>query len=112
MNATAKQINQMNFFSGQLVDMRFSKTAFLQSLLLAAVLLSALLVVYVTNMYRVTVSQLQLASQTAQQLQLQWGQLLLEQASMVTPARVQTVAIEKLHMVFPTDKQAYVLRIK
>ena len=112
MNAAAREIHQSNFFSGQLTDMRLSKQLSLQIVLLIAVLISALLVVYVTNLHRVTFSQLQLEEQQSHQLELQWGQLLLEQASLATPARVEKLAAEKLHMVLPADKQTFILRVK
>ena len=110
MNAAAREINQSNFFSGQLTDMRFSKQLCLQIALLLAVLFSAVAVVYITNLHRLTFSQLQVEEQQAHQLQLQWGQLLLEQASLATPARVEQLAAEKLHMVLPSNKETIILR--
>ena len=78
-------------------------------LLMAAVLISALGVVYSTNSYRLTFSQLQQEEQQTHHLQLQWGQLLLEQASLATPARVQELATDKLEMIFPASKNTYLL---
>lgn len=112
MNAAAKVINQSSFFSGQLTEMHLSKGLWLQIILLVSVLFSALAVVYVTNMHRVTFSQLQSVEQQTHQLQLQWGQLLLEQASLATPARVEELAAEKLHMELPADKQIVILRVQ
>ncbi len=110
MNAAAREINQSNFFSGQLTDMRLSKPLCLQISLLMLVLISALAVVYVTNLHRLTLSQLQAVEQQTHELQLQWGQLLLEQASLATPARVQQLAEEKLHMMLPVNKQTIILQ--
>lgn len=112
MNAAAKGMSQSDFFHGHLASMRFSRQICLQIALLMAVLLSALCVVYTTNVHRMTLSQLEFAEQQAHQLQLQWGQLLLEQASLATPARVQLLAAEKLHMVLPVNKQTVVLRVR
>ena len=112
MNAAAKEISQNNFFSGHLIDIHLSKQLYVQMILLLAVLASALSVVYVTNVHRMTFSQLQIEEQDAHELQLQWGQLLLEQASLATPARVEQLADEKLHMVLPSDKQIVILRVK
>lgn len=112
MNAAAKVINQSNFFNGHLADLRLSKGLCFYLILLCSVLLSAIAVVYITNLHRVTFSQLQSEEQKAHQLQLQWGQLLLEQASLATPARVQELATEKLHMVLPTNKQTFIIRVK
>ena len=112
MNAAAREISQNNFFSGHLEDIHVSKQLFLQLVLLFSVLASAIAVVYVTNVHRMTFSQMQLVEQDTQELQLQWGQLLLEQASLATPARVERFADEKLHMVIPSDKQIVILRVK
>lgn len=112
MNAAARQINQSNFFSGQWTEMRLSRPLCMQIALLFAVLISALAVVYTTNLYRVTLGQLQQAEQQSHQLQLRWGQLLLEQASLATPGRVQQLAEEKLHMVLPAGKQTFILRVR
>lgn len=110
MNAAAKAINQSNFFTGQLFDMRLSKQlCFLLSVLLV-VLVTALAIVYTTNEHRISFSQLQRLEQQANQLQLQWGQLILEQASLATPARVERLAVEKLQMRLPVDKETFVLR--
>jgi cell division protein FtsL len=110
MNAAARQINQTNIFSGQWSEMRLSAAFCLQMIILFAVLISAISVVYVTNKHRMAMSQLESAQQQSHQLQLQWGQLLLEQASLSTPGRVQQLAEDKLHMVLPTDKQMFILR--
>lgn len=109
MNAAAKVINQSNLFHGHLADMHMSKSMYLLILLLAAVLISALSVIYSTNSYRSSFSQVQQEEQQTHFLQLQWGQLLLEQASLATPARVQELATDKLGMAFPVSKNTYLL---
>jgi cell division protein FtsL len=109
MNAAAKVINQGNLFNGQLADMHMSKSIYMLIILLIAVLVSALGVIYTTNSYRSTFSQVQQEEQQTHHLQLQWGQLLLEQSSLATPARVQEFATEKLRMTLPTAKNTYLL---
>jgi cell division protein FtsL len=110
MNAAAREINQSNFFTGHLSEMRMSKSLCMQMSLLLGVLLSALAVVYMTNLHRLTLNQLQEEEQQTHQLQLQWGQLLLEQASLATPARVEQLATDKLQMTLPSNKQTIILR--
>lgn len=112
MNAAAKVINQSTIFNGELANMRFSVSFFWHMVLLLTVLISALAVVYTTNMHRLTFSELERAQQESHRLELQWGQLLLEQASLSTPSRVEQLANDKLHMVLPNDKQTYVLHVK
>jgi cell division protein FtsL len=110
MNAAAKVINQGTLFKGQLADMHMSKSLYMLIVLLIAVLVSALAVVYSTNSYRLTFSQVEQQEQQTHYLQLQWGQLLLEQASLATPARVEELAQEKLKMVLPTSKNTFWLQ--
>jgi cell division protein FtsL len=109
MNAAAKVINQGNLFNGHLADLHMAKSTYLLFILMAAVLLSALGIVYTTNSYRYTLSQLQQEEQQTHQLQLQWGQLLLEQSSLATPARVEEFAIDKLKMILPSTKNTLIL---
>jgi cell division protein FtsL len=109
MNAAARVINQGTLFNGQLADMHMSKSIYLLIVLVFAVLVSALGVIYSTNSYRQTFSQVQQEEQQAHSLELQWGQLLLEQASLATPARVEELAVEKFKMTFPTSKNTFLL---
>lgn len=112
MNAAAKVIHQRNVFNGSLTDLHVSRQFCFHISLLLSVLISALVVVYLTNIQRVTVSQLQVEEQWAHQLTTERGQLLLEQATLATPARVEQLAAEKLHMVLPANKQAFILRLQ
>ena len=109
MNAAARVINQRCLFQGKLAKMQVSRYVFLKIGLLVLMLLSALAVVYTINMHRVICNQLQFTEAQAHQLQLQWSQLLLEQASFATPSRVEQLATEQLNMVLPVNKQAFVL---
>ncbi|WP_419420394.1 cell division protein FtsL [Legionella sp. D16C41] len=112
MNAAARIINQSTLFNGQLFAMRLSKQLWFTLILMLLFLVSALSVVYTTNEYRTNFSELQKLKQQAHYLQLQWGQLLLEQASLATPARVEALARQKLQMQLPDDKQTFVLQAK
>ena len=112
MNAAARAINQGNLFDGQLLDIRLSKQLCFTLFLLLLVLGSELAVVYSTNEHRSSFSQLQNLEQQEQQLEMQWGQLLLEQASLATPARVEHLAVQQLQMQLPEAKQTFVLQIQ
>ena len=109
MNAAAKVINQGNLFNGQLTDMQMSKSIYILVVLLAAVLVSAFAVIYSTNSYRSAFSHCDQEEHQTHLLQLQWGQLLLEQASLATPVRVEDLATHKLGMTFPDVKNTYLL---
>lgn len=112
MNAAARAINQSNFFTGQLHNMRLSKQLCFVLTLVFSVLVSAIAVVYTTNEHRLTFSELQRLEHQTNLLQTQWGQLLLEQASLATPARVEQWAAERLQMKLPTDKETLHLHVK
>jgi cell division protein FtsL len=110
MNAAARAIHEGNIFSGHLADMRLSKEICFVFTIFLLVLVSAWLVVYTTNEHRSHFSQLQQLEQESHQLKLQWGQLLLEQASLARPARVEELAVDQLEMQLPNDKQTFVLQ--
>lgn len=112
MNAAARQINQSTLFSGQLGEIRLPKQLVFQLMLLLSVLVSALAVVYSTNVHRETFTELQMAERYQQQLNLRWGQLLLEQASLATPERVQELATVKFQMTLPTNNQTVMLHLQ
>ncbi len=112
MNAAAKMIHQSSVFQGRLAKVQFSKQFYLQIGLLIFTLVSSLGVVYTINMHRMTCSQLQFSEQEAHQLQLQWGQLLLEQAILAKPEHIEKIATEQLHMILPANKQAFILRAR
>lgn len=109
MNAAAKTIHESNFFSGQLADIRVPRSFCLHVILIIALLINALLIIYVTNLYRVTFNKLQNIEQQSYQLQLERGQLLLERASLVRPQRVEYIAKHKLGMSLPDEKHIIIL---
>lgn len=109
MNAAAKAIHQSNLFSGHLLEMHISAVFSCIIFLVVMILCSALGVIYTTNEYRSRFSHLQQLEHKNLQLQLQGGQLLLEQASLATPARVEQLAVSQLQMHVPADKNTYVL---
>ncbi len=109
MNAAARVISQGNLFNGQLAKMHMSKSIYMIFVLLLALLVSAFAVVYSTNSYRITLSLVEQEEQQTHHLQLQRGQLLLEQSSLATPARVEELAIKKLNMILPTSKNTFLL---
>ncbi|MBA2650133.1 MAG: cell division protein FtsL [Legionella sp.] len=110
MNAAAKVIHQSNVFNGHLTDMQLSKSFYIFTFLLTAILVSALGVIYSTNSYRSTLSKVEQEEQQAHFLQLRKGQLLLEETSLATPARVEELASQKLKMTLPNRKNIYMLQ--
>ena len=80
----------------------------LVAVLWVMVLASALGVVYGKQEARNRFSELQKLTTTRDDLDIEWGQLQLEQSTWATNGRVESVARDDLHMVIP---QATDLRI-
>ncbi|MEA2118367.1 cell division protein FtsL [Halovibrio sp. HP20-50] len=71
---------------------------------------SGLGVVVTTHMTRVHFAQLQQLEQEENQLQTEWGQLLLEEGAWSTPARIEQIATERLGMRIPDVNDVEVIR--
>jgi len=76
-------------------------TRAIMALLLLAVLLSAFAVIDARHENRVLFAQLQQLRQQRDALNVEWGQLLLEQSTWSTHARIEQMATQKLDMVVP-----------
>ena len=111
MNAAARALHESNFFHGHLTEIRFSFMQFLQFVLLISVLLSALAIVYSTNQYRLNLSQFEHSKLEESNLQLEWGQLLLEQASISAPSHIQEDAENVLKMKMPEAKNIQIVHL-
>lgn len=83
---------------------------FLLPLLGAATLVSALAVVYAVHRNRVLFVELQELQQARDALNVEWGQLQLEQSTWSTHGRIEQVAREKLNMVRPDNADIVVIR--
>jgi cell division protein FtsL len=75
------------------------------ALLWLATLVSALGVVATTNLVRRDVNTLETLRREAAQLQVQWGQYLLEQSTWAAYGRVENAAVSELNMVAPTPEE-------
>nr|WP_300308844.1 cell division protein FtsL [Halomonas sp.] len=69
--------------------------------LLGACLVSALAVISVSHQTRTQYARLQSLEREQQQLQTEWGQLLLEESAWSTPSRIESMAVERLEMHLP-----------
>ncbi len=83
-----------------------------QGLLLVAVVLCALSVVTSQHKARKLFMELQREKEQAQQMDVEWGQLKLEQSTWATPARVEEVAVKKLQMQLPKNGQVQFIWVK
>src|SRR5689334_6917984 len=78
-------------------------------LLSVMVFLSAIGVVYNKHQSRQLFAQLQRLQHEVESLQVEWGQLLLEQGTWSSDARVERIARERLQMKLPEPNQVVVI---
>lgn len=77
---------------------------------LAAVIACALSVVTSQHKARKLFVELQQEKERAQQMEVEWGQLQLEQATWAMVARVEKIATAKLQMQLPSSEQLRIVR--
>ncbi len=73
------------------------------------VFMSAIAVVYFKHQSRQLFTKLQTLQQEVEALQVEWGQLLLEQGTWSSDARVERVARERLQMALPEPNAVVVI---
>lgn len=78
--------------------------------LLAACLASALAVIAATHLTREQYGRMQQLEREQQQLQTEWGQLLLEESAWSSPARIERLAMERLEMRLPDVDEVEVIQ--
>jgi len=83
----------------------------LNVLLLLAVVICALSVVSSQHKARKLYIELQKEKEYAQQMEVEWGQLQLEQSTWATPARVEKVATQQLKMHLPKSGQVHFVKL-
>ena len=84
----------------------------LNSLLLVLVIICALSVVTSQHKARKYFVELQGEKDKAQQMEVEWGQLQLEQSTLALPGRVDKIASRQLQMLMPQGKQVQFVRIE
>ena len=77
--------------------------------LVVAVLASAVAVTTTSHLTRVQYARLQQLEREQNQLQTEWGQLLLEESAWSSPARVERLASERLEMRLPDIQRVEVI---
>jgi len=81
----------------------------LVGLLIVVVTVSAIAVVFMRHQHRLTYVALRHAQQTRDNLNIEWGQLLLEQSTWAMHHRVEVEASRKMGMITPNPDQIVVL---
>jgi cell division protein FtsL len=83
----------------------------LNFLLVVAVLACALLLITSQYKARKLVNELELEQEKTKQLDIEWGQLQLEQSTWAVPARVEKLSRERLHMLNPDPRRTVLVPI-
>ena len=96
----------------QIIDKVDGLSPAYRGLLLVAVVLCALSVVTTQHKVRKLFIELQKEKEQAQEMDVEWGQLQLEQSTWAAPARVEQVAVQKLQMHLPKNGQVQFIRVK
>ncbi len=78
--------------------------------LVVVCLTSALAVITASHLTRDQYARLQQLEREQNQLQTEWGQLLLEESAWSSPARIERLAVERLEMRLPDVDEVEVIR--
>jgi len=79
------------------------------AVMMVVVLVSALGVVYIKHQSRKLFVELQSLQKNRDELNIEWGKLLLELSTLATPTRVEHIAREKLGMKAPPPEKIIIL---
>lgn len=109
MNTAIRAIPQ-NRISASFPAVRGTNPAWINLILLLAVLFSAFAVIYVKDLNRRFFIDYQTLQTTHDKLYEEWGKLMLEQSTWSTQARVQKIAEGRLSMDIPSPKEVIVLK--
>ncbi|MEY3668092.1 MAG: hypothetical protein RL572_1632 [Pseudomonadota bacterium] len=88
----------------------FSVRMLLICLLLLTMLASGVAVIYTTFKSRSMLNELQLLRNQRNELQVQWGQLLIEQSTFNLDSRIERKAIDELQMTVPEISDVVMVR--
>jgi len=109
MNAAARLLNQGVLSRGWVISVFFKRTQLPLLMMVISVLLTALSVIYMTNVTRSMNANIQQTLAERERLHVQWGQLLLEKSTWIMQARIQNLAEGKLGMLIPDSKSVVVV---
>ena len=96
-------------FGGSLIRLVDARLLVVAALVLAS-LASATAVVGTSHLTREQYARLQQLERERDQLQTEWGQLLLEESAWSSPARIERLAVERLEMRLPDVDEVEVIR--
>lgn len=102
---TATRVYGKSYAARKTSGVRFSLKQLGVSLLVLGLLVSAFGVIYTKDLNRRLFIQYQSLQQQAQQYQVEWSKLLLEQGAWSTQSRIQRLAQKQLNMVVPSSRK-------
>jgi cell division protein FtsL len=79
-------------------------------ILTVLVIFTAMAVIYSAYLYRQLFSEQQQLLQSRDQMQVQWGQLLLEQSALAAHSRIEKLVTKKLEMYVPSPSEIVVVK--
>ena len=88
---------------------RSRKPVFYLSVLLLSFVCSAIALVYTRHESRKLFVELEQLTTERDELNIEWGQLQIEQSTWATHARIEKVAVEELSLVRPDSSEIYVI---
>ncbi len=106
---TTRFPNQTVASRDSVIAINLIKTNLSTLLLFVGVIISALSIVYVTNMTRSLNANVEQTLAERNNLHVQWSQLLLEKSTLTMQARVQRIAESKMGMVIPDNKSVVIV---
>lgn len=110
MNAAARLVHQQALTRYLVFTHLLSRKQVVLLCLIFAVLFSALGMIYVTHTTRVLHATYQRSHAEQSQLQIQYGQLLLDRSAWLVQAKIQQVAEQELGMVMPDHQSVVIVR--
>jgi cell division protein FtsL len=111
MNAAVRALTQGILVAGDHASpITISKQYLLIGLLFIAIMISSVSIVYVTDSNRHLFNDLEVLQQNSDNLNTQYGQLLLEQNTWSSPARVQQIAQQQMNMSLPAPQDVVMVR--
>lgn len=111
MNAITKAVVENLAFDGRSIPVKLSRSSLRVIFLVVAIMISALVLVYVKDLNRRLFIEYQNLQQANNELNIEYGKLLLEQGAWSTQERVQTIAMRSLNMEIPSSDDIVILKL-
>lgn len=103
-------VSKANELGHQAARLSVSWQSVLLAALLVAVVVSALGVIYSAFLYRQAFNNQQQLFQQRDSLEVEWGQLLLEQSALASHSRIESTVTKRLDMYVPAPDEIVVVR--